>query len=220
VLGVADTGIGMPKHVLDRIFDPFFTTKEAGKGTGLGLSTVLGIVRSHQGFLNVDSEPGRGTLFKVYLPAAEPAATAPQHAAAADHLPRGRGELVLLVDDEAPVREIGKRILDAFGYRVLVAEDGAQAIALFTTAPAPITVVLTDMMMPVMDGPALIVALRSIDPRIRLIASSGLTATEHVAQATRLGVKHFLAKPYTADQLLGLLRTVLDEPPPPARPAA
>ena len=120
VLGVADTGIGMPKHVLERIFDPFFTTKESGKGTGLGLSTVLAIVRSHGGYVNVGTEPGHGTAFKVYLPAAEAAAGAPQPAAAARQLPRGRGELVLLVDDEVSVRDIARRILEAYGYQVLV----------------------------------------------------------------------------------------------------
>lgn len=220
VLTVTDTGIGMPQEIIDRIFDPFFTTKEIGKGTGLGLSTVLGIVRSHGGFINVYSEPGKGSTFKVYLPAQEGGAPDDPAQSEAEKFPRGHGELILVVDDEASILEITKQTLEAFGYRVITAEDGAQAIGQFALARDQVAAVLTDMMMPVMDGPALIVALRRIDPAVRIIAASGLNANGNVAKAANLGVQHFLAKPYSADALLAILRQVLADPSggPPAAP--
>ena len=174
LLEVSDTGCGLP---VDRIFEPFFTTKEVGKGTGLGLSTVLGIVRSHGGVINVYSEPPKGSVFKVYLPA-QPAgdSAGPVAAAPPEALPRGHGELILLVDDEPAILEVTQCTLETFGYRVITAEDGAQAIALFAAHPHEVAVVITDIMMPVMDGPALILALRRIDPKVRIIAASGLKA--------------------------------------------
>jgi PAS domain S-box-containing protein len=211
-LEVTDNGSGMPQEVVDRIFEPFFTTKELGKGTGLGLSTVLGIVRSHGGFVNVYSEPGKGSTFKVYLPAQEldqagaaPAADRPETAT------RGHGELILVVDDEASILSVTQQTLEAFGYRVITAEDGAQAIGLYAMHREEVAVVLTDMMMPVMDGPALIAALRRINPGVRVIAASGLNANGNVARATLAGVKHFLAKPYTAEALLGMLKKILTD---------
>lgn len=212
VLSVTDTGIGMPREIIDRIFDPFFTTKEIGKGTGLGLSTVLGIVRSHGGFVNVYSEPGKGSTFKVYLPAQEGAAAGDPVQSEAEKFPRGNGELILIVDDEASILDITKQTLEAFGYRVITAEDGAQAIGQFALARDQVAVVLTDMMMPVMDGPALIVALKRIDPQVRIIAASGLNANGNVAKAANVGVKHFLPKPYSADTLLTTLRQVIAAP--------
>ena len=211
-LSVTDTGIGMPREVIDRIFDPFFTTKEIGKGTGLGLSTVLGIVRSHGGFVNVYSEPGKGSTFKVYLPAQEGAAAGDPVQSEAEKFPRGNGELILIVDDEASILDITKQTLEAFGYRVITAEDGAQAIGQFALARDQVAVVLTDMMMPVMDGPSLIVALKRIDPQVRIIAASGLNANGNVAKAANVGVKHFLPKPYSADTLLTTLRQVIAAP--------
>ncbi len=209
VIQVTDTGTGMPKEIIDRIFEPFFTTKELGKGTGLGLSTALGIVRSHGGFVNVYSEVGRGSTFKVYLPAHE-AGEGP----VADHhgvgpLPRGNGELILVVDDEASVLDITKQTLLAFGYRVVSAEDGAQAISCYALQRDEIALVLTDMMMPVMDGATLILALQRINPRVRIIAASGLKANQDVVRASSAGVKHFLPKPYSADVLLQLINQVL-----------
>jgi PAS domain S-box-containing protein len=206
---VIDNGCGMPPDVVDRIFEPFFTTKELGKGTGLGLSTVLGIVRSHGGFVNVYSEPGKGSTFKVHLPAQTDSAATQALTALVEALPRGQGELILLVDDEANVREITKATLETFGYRVVTAEDGAQAVALYALRRAEIAGVITDMMMPVMDGPVLIAALRRINPDVRIIAASGLNANANVARAATAGVNHFLAKPYSADALLALLKTLL-----------
>jgi PAS domain S-box-containing protein len=208
---VRDTGTGIPPDVLGRIFDPFFTTKEPGKGTGLGLSTVLGIVRNHGGFVDVESKIGAGTAFKVYFPAQAEEAAEPGSASPFASPARGRGECVLVVDDEASILEITRQTLEAFGYRVLTAEDGAQATALFASHRDEVAVVITDMMMPVMDGPSLIAALRGIEPKVRIVAASGYNAQENVIRARNLGVEHFLAKPFTAETLLTLLRRVLGE---------
>jgi len=205
---VEDTGIGMPPNIIEKIFDPFFTTKEIGKGTGLGLSTSMAIVKGHGGFLHVYSEAGKGTKFQVFLPA-EMGSTAEAPAEAAVELPRGHGELILVVDDEASVRQITKRTLEAFGYRGILASDGSDAVAIYASRGAEIAAVLTDMMMPVMDGVETIVALRNMNPEVHIIASSGLSANNPVAHAARLGVKHFLPKPYTAESLLRALRAIL-----------
>lgn len=208
---VTDSGTGIPPEILERIFEPFFTTKPFGKGTGLGLSTVQGIVRSHGGFVNVESAPGQGSTFTVFLPcrpALEPAALVP---AAPGALPRGRGEQILVVDDEPAIREMTRQTLEAFGYRVLTAEDGAQAIAAYAQRRNEVQLVLTDMMMPVMDGPALIAALRRLHPQVRIIAASGLTPEDSSAATLGGGPIHLLAKPYEAATLLRLVRTVLDD---------
>lgn len=208
---VTDSGIGIPKEIIDRIFEPFFTTKELGNGTGLGLSTVLGIVRSHGGFVNVYSEPGKGSTFTVYLPAQPDGALADDGRLAEDRLPRGQGELILVVDDETSILHITKQTLETFGYQVVTAEDGAQAIGLYALHRDKIAVVLTDMMMPVMDGPALIAALRRINPKVRIIAASGLNANANMTRVAHVGVQHFLAKPYSADTMLSLLKKVIRE---------
>ncbi len=208
VLSVEDTGTGIPADQLTRIFDPFFTTKEIGQGTGLGLSTSLTIVRSHGGALHVYSEPGRGTTFRAFLPASTEALVAADRVPKAE-LPRGHGELVLVVDDEAAVREITRLTLEAFGYRVLAAADGAEGVALYAAHVADVALVLTDMMMPVMDGVTMIHVIRRLNPNVRIVAASGLAADGSVSRAANAGVQHFLPKPYTAETLLTVLHTVL-----------
>ena len=204
---VADTGTGIPPDILDKIFDPFFTTKEQGKGTGLGLATVLGIVRGHGGFVNVRSEVGKGTQFSVYLPVAPTGvACAP---APREVLPCGSGELVLVVDDEAAIREITRTTLEANGYRVLTAGDGTEALALFAQHRPDIRLVLTDMMMPVMDGPATVRALRKLAPQVRVVAMSGLAAGTSTPAAGGVDALAVLQKPYTAADLLRTLREAL-----------
>jgi PAS domain S-box-containing protein len=208
-ISVSDSGEGIPPVLLDRIFEPFFTTKEHGKGTGLGLSTVLSIVKSHDGFINVYSEVGKGTRFTVYLPTAKPegtAATAPEKA----EVRVGRGELILVVDDEAPIRDITRTTLEARGYKVETASDGTEAIAIFAQRKDEITAVLTDVMMPFMDGPATIRALRRLDPDVKVIVSSGLDENKNF-ECAALGPSAFLSKPYTADRLLEALGTVLED---------
>jgi PAS domain S-box-containing protein len=208
LLTISDTGVGIAPENLGRIFDPFFTTKELGKGTGLGLATVQGIVKGHGGFVNVYSEAGNGTEFRVYLPALE-AAQLEQVRIANPELPTGKGELILVVDDELAIREVTKATLEAFNYSVLTASDGTEAIALYAQHGDKIKVVLTDMMMPYLDGPATIRALQKLNPNIKIIASSGLADNGKAVEAADLGVRHFLSKPYTADRLLKLLAEML-----------
>ncbi len=210
LLRVEDTGTGIAPEDLERIFDPFFTTKEVGQGTGLGLSTSLAIVKSHGGFVRVYSEPGNGTKFNIYLPALTSFSDDEKDRAV--ELPRGHGELILVVDDEPSVRQITQKTLEAFGYRVEVATDGADALAIYARRGDEIAVVLTDMMMPVMDGAATIRVLRKLNPAVRIIAASGLVNNGHGASAS-LGVRHFLPKPYAADTLLLVLKRSLDEAP-------
>ena len=206
VITVADTGTGIPPEILDRIFEPFFTTKELGKGTGLGLSTVVGIIKSHGGFVNVYSEVGRGTQFKVYLSAVEAMET--QEAEELE-MPSGHGELILVVDDEAAICETTKTSLETYNYKVLTASDGIEAVALYVQHREEISLVLVDMMMPSMDGPTTIRTLQKINPLVKIIAVSGLTSSDKVAAAASAGVKTFLEKPYTAKELLQTINEVL-----------
>jgi two-component system cell cycle sensor histidine kinase/response regulator CckA len=200
VITVSDTGIGIPPEILDRIFEPFFTTKEHSKGTGLGLSTSLGIVKSHGGFIKVYSEVRNGTAFKVYLPAI----TTPETLTAQEkqlELPAGHGESILIVDDEDLIREITKSTLKKHGYKVMTANDGKEAIALYLKY-REIKVVLMDMMMPIMDGSTSIRELHKIDPELKIIAVSGLTEKEKLAKVDMTHIHAFLMKPYTTEKLL------------------
>jgi PAS domain S-box-containing protein len=210
-ISVTDSGTGMPPELIEKIFEPFFTTKELNKGTGLGLSTVMAIVKSHDGIINVYSEPGQGTTFKVYLPATETSSEARKEQSEAAGLPRGNGETILVIDDEASILTITGQTLQAFGYQVLTATDGADAVTVYAKHENEIAVVLTDMMMPVMDGPATIHALMRMNPAIKIVAASGLNANGGVAKVSGAGVKHFLTKPYTAGTLLKTMRAILDE---------
>ncbi len=211
MISVTDEGEGIAREILPKIFDPFFTTKIPGQGTGLGLSTSLAIVKSHGGFIRVYSDPGHGCRFSVYLPALlEPVLE--QSNAEDTPLPLGNQELVLLVDDEASVRDITRQTLEAFGYRVLLAADGTEAVTLYAKHQREIAVVLTDMMMPVMDGSATIQVLMKMNPKIRIIAASGIPANGSIAKAAGAGVKQFLPKPYTAETILRSLQHVLREP--------
>lgn len=206
-LTVADTGTGMTRDVLQWIFDPFFTTKEIGKGTGLGLATTLTIVKSHGGFINVYSEPSKGTRFSIYLPSAE--AGKEMEIEPKNVLPRGHGELVLVVDDEINIRSVTEATLTKFGYRAITAIDGTDALAVYSQQKKKIAAVLTDMAMPYMGGTALIRALRKIDPKIKIIAMSGLMSEGQTAELTNLNVNAVLSKPFTAETLLTTLASIL-----------
>jgi CheY-like chemotaxis protein len=206
LLVVSDTGIGMDEATRERVFEPFFTTKETGKGTGLGLSTSISIVKGHGGFVHLYSEEGRGTTFKVHLPAITAAAVRDAEPKPAP--PLGSGELLLVVDDEAAIRELTKETLESHGYRVLTAADGAEAVAVFAREHGSVDAVVTDMSMPLMDGPSAIRALRKMDPKLKLITMSGLVpGVAESAQAE--DVDAHLLKPFTADALLTTLRAVL-----------
>jgi PAS domain S-box-containing protein len=218
-LQVEDSGVGMAADVLEKIFDPFFTTKEFGKGTGLGLSTSLAIVKSHGGFIRCYSEPGNGAKFSAYLPAILPSATeipnvtgesipAPSPLVAAP-LPRGSGQLILVVDDEESVRQITRRTLETYGYRVVLASDGAEAVAIFGRQRQEIAAILTDMSMPVMDGATTIQILRHMDPDVPIIATSGFSIHSDHIHSRNLGVQAFLSKPFPGEALLTTLAEIL-----------
>jgi PAS domain S-box-containing protein len=206
---VADTGVGIPPEIIDRVFDPFFTTKEKGKGSGLGLSTVMSIVRGHGGFVNVLSKVARGTEFKVYLPAQD-AANIEMGVADQVDLPTGKGELILVVDDEADIREITSTTLEEYGYRVLSAGNGREALDIYRQYENEVQLVVTDMVMPHLDGPATIRALRQITPNLKVIATSGVRSTGQLVDVMKLGVKAFLTKPYTAERLLAVVAESLN----------
>ena len=200
VITITDTGIGIPENIIDRIFEPFFTTKEPGQGTGLGLSMAIGIVKNHDGAIQIKSESGNGAEFKVYLPASEEVAAT--ETVMGETITSGGGELILLVDDEAPIREVTKTTLETYNYRVMTASDGIEAIAVYAQQPQEFAVVLMDLRMPEMDGLTAMRALKKINPKIKLIASSGVITKEEISSAEKIGIEAFLAKPYTAEQLL------------------
>lgn len=207
---VADTGTGIPPEILDRIFDPFFTTKEAGKGTGLGLATVLGIVKSHGGFLRVDSRVGRGATFQVYLPAVIAASV--QEPPIDSMPPFGRGEIVLVIDDEESVRVIAGALLENHGYRAILAADGAAGLEAYRGHAGEISAVLTDMMMPGMQGNEVIAGLRAINPAVRIVAMSGLLEVEKLGVIPEPGQLELLQKPMTGEKLLRVLNGILAAP--------
>ncbi len=206
VITVSDTGTGIPPKIMGRIFEPFFTTKELGKGTGLGLSTALAIVKSHGGFINVYSEVGKGTAFRVYLPAIR---TEIQGAKEQQpELLAGNGEWILVAEDEESIRDITFSTLEMNGYKVLTANDGVEAVALYAENRDKIKVILMDMMMPVMDGQACIRAIRKINPQVKIIAVSGLAEKDRLAKVADY-TNAFLPKPYTSEKLLKTIYEVL-----------
>ena len=209
-ISVTDGGTGIPYDIIDKIFEPFFTTKPVGKGTGLGLSSVQAIVKNHDGFINVYSEPGRGTTFKICFPAQAGASDFISNAPEEISLPRGRGETILVVDDEPSIIAITRQTLEAFGYRMITATNGAEAVAVYAQNMDKVAAILTDLSMPVMDGRATVYALLKINPLAKIIAMSGLDESRSAIMAANAGIKHFISKPYTAGTLLKTLHSVID----------
>ncbi|WP_157462303.1 hybrid sensor histidine kinase/response regulator [Crinalium epipsammum] len=209
LLTIADTGYGIEPEILDRIFEPFFTTKDIGKGTGLGLSTVLGIIKSHGGFINVSSQVGKGSEFQVYLPAIDitESKKAPENITP---MLSGNGELILVVDDEPGICEFVCATLELYNYKVVTASDGIEAIAIYAQQKQDISAVLLDMMMPNMDGITTIRTFKRLNSQIKIIATSGFVGNDKIAELARTGVKTFLAKPYNTEQLLKMLHTLLN----------
>jgi signal transduction histidine kinase len=207
-ISVADSGIGIPAEIRDKIFDPFFTTKDVGKGTGLGLSTSMAAVKSHGGFIEVQSTLGSGSTFTVYLPAD----LAPERRNSTGHVdavPGGTGQLILLADDEEAVRLVAKRTLEKSGYRVITAADGVDAVSAFVQHRSEVALVISDMMMPIMDGPKMIQTLRQIDPHVRIIGTTGY-APELEKQPEAAALAHpLLLKPYSGRALLEAVRVAL-----------
>lgn len=210
MLLVEDTGSGIAPEILKQMWEPFFTTKEVGKGTGLGLSTARGIIKTHQGFIHVTTAIGRGTCFRVFIPAAEGVVATPPLAAKRD-LPPGRGELILVVDDECRIRELTQTVLTRNGYRVLLAADGAEAVMLFAERAAEIRLVITDLHMPNLDGAMLGRALRRLNPATKLLVVSGLSSPSENRPGYRPEefADAFLHKPFKPDALLSKVLQVL-----------
>jgi CheY-like chemotaxis protein len=210
-VSVADTGTGITPDNMEPIFDPYFTTKEIGKGTGLGLATVLGIVRGHEGFVQVKSVPGRGTTFDLYFPASLETGAAPK-GTSDEPSPRGQGELILVVDDEATVRDGLRRTLEVHGYQVVTATHGEEGLAVFDRHRAGLRAILTDMMMPVMGGPAMIHALRLLDSRVPILGMSGLLEQQGGTGFEQVRLSAMLTKPFSGGELVRALRSTLGEP--------
>ncbi|MFN6569086.1 response regulator [Dendronalium sp. ChiSLP03b] len=207
VMTVSDTGVGISGEILDRIFEPFFTTKPVGQGTGLGLSTVIGIIKSHGGFVDVCSEIGSGTHFKVYLPAVG----GTEILNAEELTPfTGNGELILVVDDEPAIQDITKTSLETHQYQTLIASDGIEAIALYAKHADKISAVLIDLMLPSLDGLTAIRTLKKINPQVKIVATSGLLSRNKLEALDNAGVATFLSKPYTINELLLALQKVLN----------
>jgi PAS domain S-box-containing protein len=211
LITITDTGIGMTREMLEHIFDPFYTTKETG--TGLGLSTVQGIIKTHGGAIEVESEVGRGTSFKIYLPAIDRRET--ESPTTAEDLYDGQGRLVLVVDDETAIREITKESLETYNYRVILASDGIEAIDIYTQNHQSIAIVLVDMMMPLLDTPSIIAALKQINPEVKIVAMSGSylnleaivdSPGERLRQQQK--VNAVLTKPFSTAEILQTLADI------------
>jgi PAS domain S-box-containing protein len=209
VFKVSDTGCGIAQEVIDRVFDPFFTTKPQGQGTGLGLATVLGIVHGHGGFILTDSLPGKGTTFRIYFPAMPHGIDKPAPVQESTAM-QGQGEMILVVDDEAGIRRLLRGVLERRGYKVLIAESVMEALELYRKHQVEIRVVLTDMVMPFVDGNDFIVQLRAIDPFLKIIAISGLATHSQKNTIMTTGANVFLRKPLEIEQLMIALRDLMD----------
>jgi signal transduction histidine kinase len=207
MITVTDNGEGIPSHQLDRIFDPFFTTKDVGKGTGLGLSAVLGIVKSHGGFVDVVSKVNEGSQFQVYMPVCEKVEP-PQ--LVTEELARGQEQVILVVDDEAAIGEMMRVTLEFYNYRVLVAQDSTTALAIFGQHASKIDLVLVDVMMPAIDGFVTVAAMQQISPHVNVVLMSGMVSLEMRARADQLGCRAFLAKPFTTSDLMLSVQTSLE----------
>ncbi len=212
LIQVADTGMGIPPEIRSKIFEPFFTTKVQGQGSGLGLATVLGIVKSHDGFIDFESDVRQGTRFKVYLPAVRNQA-APEIEWEAKEVPHGQGEIILIVDDEVEILKMTSETLAAYGYQTLMAQGGAEAVQHCRENPARIALALVDMMMPRMDGVATMRELKKLNPRLKIITTSGLADPQKLAEATALGATGFLAKPCLPGKMIQLIAAALNAKP-------
>jgi CheY-like chemotaxis protein len=204
---VSDSGIGMDKKIQERIFEPFFTTKAFGRGTGLGLASAYGIIKNHNGIINVYSEKGHGTTFKIYLPASDKQVIAEKFKF---EEVRGGTETILLVDDEEMVADIGKDLLEKLGYRVLVASGGTEAIKLFQRHRDQIELVILDMIMPDMSGGETFSRMRAIKPDAKILLSSGYSLDRRASAIMKQGCNGFIQKPFNLKKISHKIREILD----------
>jgi len=207
ILSIADTGIGMDEETVKRIFEPFFTTKEKGKGTGLGLAMVYGVVQRHGGTVRVSSEPGKGSTFKIYIPASGKPETEEN---GKKRIMRGRNEAILVVDDEEIARSLAKDALESCGYRVLLAENGVEAIDIYQENNDSLGLVILDMVMPKMGGRDTFLKLKELNGEVKAILVTGYRRNEEANEIMRNGAKAFIQKPFQLDELLSKVRKVLD----------
>ena len=206
-LSVRDTGIGMDSATMEKIFDPFFTTKEKSRGTGLGLASVYGIVKNHCGSIGVSSKPGCGTIFDLYFPVSS---KTPQNAApVSDSLHKGR-ETLLLVDDEEMIQEVGCSLLERLGYRVLVAGSGIDAINVVAQDGQGIDLVILDLVMPGMDGKETFDRIREVNPRLKVLLSSGYARDGKAEALLKKGCEGFIQKPFNLSALSKKVRAILE----------
>ncbi|CAB1062897.1 PAS/PAC sensor hybrid histidine kinase [Olavius sp. associated proteobacterium Delta 1] len=206
-ISVTDTGIGMDKNTLERIFEPFFTTKEVGRGTGLGLASAYGIIKNHNGVIDVDSEKDRGSTFRIYLPVSHKEVIKDE--ASNEKALKGR-ETILLVDDEEMIAEIGKKMLERLGYSVLLAESGEKALQTYEAHRDSIDLIILDMIMPDMGGSVTYDQLKAKDPDIRVLLSSGYSLNGQASQIMRRGCDGFIQKPFNLEQISKKIREILD----------
>jgi len=207
VVSVSDNGVGIEPDIIQRIFDPFFSTKEKGKGTGLGLAVVYGVLKNLKGFVKVYSEPGKGSIFRVYLPVSG-RPVGDQVIPEAERNLSG-SETILIIDDEEDIRELASDMFGSYGYRVLLAADGEKACALYLEKQAEIDLVLLDMVMPKMGGLETFLQLRAINPQVKIILSSGYSENGRAQEIIKYGVAGFIQKPYQVQRLLAMVRQVL-----------
>ena len=211
-IDVSDTGTGMDKTTLSRIFEPFFTTKKVGAGTGLGLAVVFGIIETHQGSIEVESEPGKGTTFHLYFPVPRRTPEEAGEASEGAEEVQGGNETILVVEDEEMLRDLVDTTLTSKGYSVLLAADGQEAIDLYVRHQEKIAAVLSDIGLPKLSGDEVYKRLKQINPYIKIVLASGFIEAEIRAELAGIGAKHFIQKPYQSDQILSTLRAVIDNP--------
>jgi CheY-like chemotaxis protein len=203
---ITDTGIGMSKETIEKIYDPFFTTKEMGRGTGLGLSSVYGIIRNHNGHIEVKSKPGKGTTFTIFLPASD-----------REVIPKEKkfekmltgSETILLVDDEIMVLDVSSRLLQKLGYDVLTAENGFEAVETYEANQNNISCIILDMIMPVQNGGETFDKLKELNPAIKVLLSSGYSLDNQAKEIMSRGCNGFIQKPFTLKELSEKVRNVL-----------
>ncbi|MBF0529796.1 MAG: response regulator, partial [Deltaproteobacteria bacterium] len=209
LLTVSDTGHGMDHQTLQKIFDPFFTTKSVGKGTGLGLASVYGIVKGHDGEIICYSEVGQGTTFKIYFPIIEASSQEPEQLAIME-IPKGENEKILIVDDEAPIREMAVAMLQRFDYQVISAESGEKALEIYQLDGSGIDLVILDLSMPGMGGHKCLRDLLKIDPDAKVVIASGYSASGQVKKTLESGAAGYVEKPYQLKDLIDNVRAVLN----------
>ncbi len=213
MLWVSDTGHGVEEDVLDHMFEPFYTTKGVGKGTGLGLSTVYGIVKSHQGHIICESELGKGTTFRLYFPVLGKAGQQLPHESE-EYSRVGLGtETILVVDDETGVRKFCRELLRRFGYEVLTAGNGEEALKVFVRERGRIDLVILDLIMAGMGGKRCLEEMLKIDPEVKIVVMTGYAVDDHVTQVLERGAKGVLNKPFRAEEMGKMIRRILDEKP-------